>query len=193
MIGIANAARLLRSVSIIFVSFVFCVTCQRGHSGSKSNDNSSAAASAIASIAVQPARQQPAQKPTSGCAGHYQGTYNVAATRPGISHKDGAPAEWESDDGRALSGPGELVLNVDAQNLVSGSAKGALGQQTARGSCDDNTLRVQLDATGTEPGLIQNAFIVAELSSDQVSGTLTAATGDGLVRRTGAVNLRKTE
>jgi len=88
-------------------------------------------------------------------------------------------------------GQGELALKVDAQNLVSGSAKGALGQQTLRGSCDENTLRIQLDATGSEPTMIQNAIIVAELTGDQATGTLVAATGDSLVRRSGAVNLRK--
>jgi hypothetical protein len=76
---------------------------------------------------------------------------------------------------------------------VTGSAKGALGQQTLRGSCVENTLRVQLVAMGAESNSIQNAFILADLSGDQATGTLTAATGDGLVRRSGAVTLRKAQ
>ena len=188
-----NIAWQLGGAPLIFVFCVFCVTCQRSHPSPSDSESSAVAVSGIASVAVQTAPQPPTQKPASGCAGRYQGTYSVAATKSGISHRDGAPPEWESDDGHALSGPGELALKVDNQNLVSGSAKGALGQQTARGSCDDSTLRVQLDAMSAEPGLIQNAFILADVSGDQATGTLTAASGDSLVRRSGTVNLRKSE
>ena len=133
------------------------------------------------------------QKPASGCAGPYKGTYSVSATKPGISRKEGAPALWESDDGHALSGPGQVALVVDAQNAITGSAQGALGPQTLRGSCEDNTLRIRLDATGSDSNLIQNAFILAEVTGDQATGTIHAATGDSLVRRSGSVNLRKAQ
>ena len=177
-----------------FVLSVFCVTCQSRH---PANQDPPAAPSVAAQAATQPTPAQPASaaepKPTSACAGQYQGTYTVAATKPSLSKKEGAPSQWEKDEGHALAGQGELTLKVDAQNLVSGSAKGALGQQTLRGSCDDNTLRIRLDATDGEPTVIQNAFIVADLAGDQATGTLSAATGDSLVRRSGAVNLRKTQ
>jgi hypothetical protein len=175
---------------VVFLG-VFCVTCQKIAPASTNQDNSAAVASAAPPPAAAPAPQQLAN--ASACAGKYQGTYTVATVKPGLLRKEGAPAQWESDDGRALSGQGELALEVDNQNAVSGTAKGALGQQTLRGSCDDKTLRVQLDAAGTESNLIQNAFILADLSGDQATGTLTAATGDSLVRRSGAVNLRKSQ
>jgi hypothetical protein len=191
----------LRKVSVrpIWAAFlgVFCVTCQKSapsstnHESSTNHDNAAAVTSVVAPPVVQSAAQQPAN--VSACAGKYQGTYTVATTKAGLNHKDGAPAQWESDDGHILSGQGELALVVDNQNAVSGTAKGALGQQTLRGSCDDKTLRVQLDTAGTESNLIQNAFILADLSGDQATGTLTAATGDSLVRRSGAVNLRKSQ
>ena len=180
--GLLNAGRL------IFWG-VLCVTCQRHEPNSTSQDKSPP--SAVPSVEAQPPAQVAEQRPVSGCFGQYQGTYTVAATKPGISRKQGAPAQWDAEDGHTLLGQGELALKVDAQNLVSGSAKGALGQQTLRGSCDENTLRIQLDATGSEPTMIQNAIIVAELTGDQATGTLVAATGDSLVRRSGAVNLRK--
>ena len=168
---------------------VFCVTCQGRHQNSTNQDPPP-----VPSVQLQAPQPAPAvAEQKSACAGQYKGTYTVATTKPGISQKEGAPGQWEKDDGHALAGPGELSLEVDAHNLVSGSAKGALGQQTLRGSCDDNTLRIVLDATGNEPTLIQNAIIVAELSGDQATGTLSAATGDSLVRRSGAVNLRKTQ
>lgn len=178
---------------------VFCVTCQKGAPASTNHDNPAnqqnpaAVAPVVSPPAAASAAQQPADKPTSACAGQYKGTYTVTTTKPAISRKEGAPAQWESDDGHALSGPGELALVVDNQDIVSGTAKGALGQQTLRGSCDGQTLRVQLDSVGTEPTLVQNAFILADLSGDQATGTLTAATGDSLVRRSGAVNLRKSQ
>ncbi len=179
---------------VVFLG-VFCVTCQKTAPPSTNQSNSAA----VASVAAPPvasaasAAQQPTQANVSACAGKYQGTYSVATTKSALARKEGAPAQWESDDGHALSGQGELALVVDNQNVVSGTAKGALGQQTLRGSCDDKTLRVQLDTAGTESNLIQNAFIVADLSGDQVTGTLTAATGDSLVRRSGAVSLRKSQ
>jgi hypothetical protein len=188
----------IRPVLAAFLG-VFCVTCQKSAPASTNHDNpanqqnTAAVAAVVAPPAAQSAAQQPTAIPASACAGQYKGTYTVATTRPAISRKEGAPAQWESDDGHALSGPGELALAVDNQNVVSGTAKGALGQQTLRGSCDDQTLRVQLDSVGTEPNLIQNAFILADLSGDQATGTLTAATGDSLVRRSGAVNLRKSQ
>ncbi len=167
------------------VLFGFCVTCQKGHPDSTQQDKP------VPVAVAAPAPKPPA--PVSGCAGQYKGTYTVAATKASLSRKDGAPAQWDTDDGHALGGQGDLVLNVDAQNLVSGSAKGALGQQALRGRCDENTLRIQLDATGGDPTLIQNGVIVAELSGDQATGTLAAATGDSLVRRSGAVSLHKTQ
>jgi len=189
------------SVRPILAAFlgVFCVTCQKSaptstnHDNAANQENTAAVVAVVAAPAAPSAAQHPAEPPASACAGQYKGTYTVATTKPAMSRKEGAPAQWESDDGHALSGQGELALVVDNQNVVSGTAKGALGQQTLRGSCDDKTLRVQLDSVGTESNLIQNAFILADLSGDQATGTLTAATGDSLVRRSGAVNLRKSQ
>ena len=189
------------TASVVFMRFqvglmlflgVVCVTCQRVNPSPTKPESSAVAVAASATVAPS-AASETAQKPASGCAGAYQGTYTVSPTKPGISRKEGAPAPWESDDGHALSGPGQVALVVDAQNAITGSAQGALGKQILRGSCEDNTLRIHLDSTGPDSNQIQNAFIVAEITGDQATGTIHAATGDSLVRRSGSVNLRKAQ
>jgi hypothetical protein len=128
----------------------------------------------------------------SSCAGTYQGEYTVSSVKPALSKKEGAPEQWANDDGKLLAGKGTLTLQVDSANVVSGSAEGALGPQTLRGACDENTLRVQLDSPADEPDKIQNAYLVADVSGANAAGTLNAATGDSLIRRAGPVTLRRT-
>jgi len=169
---------------------VFCVTCQKADPNAKA-EGTPAASAPSAVVAPVPAIPEAAAKPGSACAGQYQGTYTVAPTKADITQKEGAPAAWDKDDGKALSGPGEIALKVDADNVVSGTAKGALGQQTLRGSCDENTLRIQLDSANSESNSVQNAIIVAQFSGAEATGNLMAATGDSLVRRSGSVSLKK--
>jgi len=152
-----------------------------------------AAVSASAAAAPAPVIQEAAKKPVSGCAGQYQGTYAVAPTKAAITQKEGAPAAWDKDDGKNLSGAGEIALKVDAENVISGTAKGALGPQSLRGLCDDNTLRIQMDSSESGPSAIQNAIVVAELTGDQATGNISAATGDSLTRRSGTVSLKKSQ
>jgi hypothetical protein len=176
------------------LSICFCPTCHRAPPGENNQPSASqAAATASAPAAAAPVPSAPESQLRSSCAGKYQGQYTVAPVKSNLTRKEGAPEKWESDDGQALAGNGELTLEVDPQNIITGSAKGALGQQTLRGSCDANTLRARFDATGDSTDQIQNAFLVADLTGDQASGSLSAATGNSLIRRTGTVTLRRAQ
>jgi hypothetical protein len=174
---------------------VLCPTCKQAPS-SDTNAEGAAAPTPSAQSAQNPSAQVKsavAPQPGSECAGKYQGEYTVAAVKSELSSKDGAPSQWEKDDGKALAGKGTIQLQVDANNSVSGMASGALGEQTLRGSCDDKTLRVRLDSTNEELAKVQNAYLLAEISGADIKGTLAAATGDSLIRRAGAVTLQRAQ
>ncbi len=180
----------LRNLCWLLFFGVFFGACQKSDPAA-TKDVAPAASVASAAAVPAPSIQEAAPKAASGCAGRYTGTYTVSATKAAISQKEGAPGQWEKDDGKALSGQGEIALEVAADNLISGTAKGPLGEQTLRGSCDETTLRVELDTASADATSIKNAVLLAELSGTTVSGTLSAATGDSLVRRSGTVSLSK--
>jgi|GEM_PF-3260434 len=169
----------------------FCPTCKQSATSDAPAPGASAAPPASAVVPAPAAQSDAPPQPGSACAGKYQGEYRVTAIQSDLSKKQGAPEQWEKDDGKALAGKGALTLLVGPDNVVSGTADGALGQQTLRGACDENTLRVQLDAASAESTTIKNAYLIAELSGSEASGTLTAATGDSLIRRAGPVTLRR--
>jgi hypothetical protein len=169
-----------------------CPTCKQA----PSNDtNAIATAAPPAPVAPSSAQPQPAVAAQTGsaCAGKYQGDYTVAAAKSDLSTKDGAPAQWDKDDGKLFAGKGTIQLQVDASNSVSGTANGALGEQTLRGWCDDKTLRVRFDSGTDELAKVQNGYLLAEISAAETKGTLAAATGDGLIRRAGTVNLQRAQ
>ena len=184
---------LVAAKSLGLFAFCFCPTCKQA----ASTDTATPLATASPPVTAQASASAPqaASAPQSGsaCAGKYQGEYAVSNVKSALSHKEGAPEQWEADDGKTLAGKGTLTLQVDANNVVSGKAEGALGQQTLRGYCDETTLRAQLDSAGDEPSKIQNAYLVADLSSGQAAGTLVAATGDSLLRRAGSVTVRRVQ
>ena len=172
----------------------FCPACKQAPSTDTATTHVSASPSVTAQAsAAAPSSSALAAQTGSACAGKYQGEYAVSNVKPAISRKEGAPEQWEKDDGAALAGKGTLTLQVDFNNVVSGSAEGALGAQTLRGFCDDTTLRVQLGSAGDEVGKIQNAYFVADISGNQAAGTLAAATGDSLLRRSGPVTVRRVQ
>jgi hypothetical protein len=174
-----------------------CPTCkQAAPSDTLAQPSASPAAASAASdpsvaSGAPDAKPAAASRATSSCAGKYQGEYTVASIKTELTKKEGAPEQWKKDDGKTLAGKGTLALQVDSADVVSGSAEGALGQQTLRGACDENTLRVQLDSTVDDPSKIRNAYLVAGVSGSEASGTLTAATGDSLIRRAGSVTLHR--
>lgn len=179
--------------SLGLLAFCFCPACKQA----ASTDTATTQVTASPSIAAQPSGSAPqsASAPQSGsaCAGKYQGEYAVSNVKSPLSRKEGAPEQWEKDDGKTLAGKGTLTLQVDSNNVVSGNAEGALGPQTLRGYCDEATLRVQLDSAGDDLSKIQNAYLVADITGSQAVGTLVAATGDSLLRRAGAVTVRRVQ
>jgi len=183
---------LVAAESLGLLAFCFCPACKQAPSTDTATPQVTARPSVTAQASSAP---QSAAAPQSGsaCAGKYQGEYAVSNVKSALSRKEGAPEQWETDDGKTLAGKGTLTLQVDSNNVVSGNAEGALGQQTLRGYCDQTTLRVQLDSAGDELSKIQNAYLVADLSGSQAAGTLVAATGDSLLRRAGSVTVRRVQ
>ena len=182
----------VRNLRCLLVLGFFCGACQKNDPNATSQ-GAPAASVASAVAVVPPSIPKAAPKAGSPCAGQYTGTYAVTPTKADITQKEGAPAQWEKDDAKALAGQGDITLKVAEDNVISGTAKGPLGDQTLRGLCDENTLRVELDTLSSDPKTVKNAVLLADVSGDQASGTISAATGDSLVRRSGTVNLRKSQ
>ena len=188
----SHSTRWLRGlVALLFIGF--CAACHRDAQSDTQKSSSVAVPtqpSAPVAVAAVPTTPLSTAAP-SLCVGKYQGQYTVSPIKSDLTRKDGAPEKWETDDGHALAGNGELNLDVNTENVISGKAQGALGELTLRGACDGSTMRVQLDPRADALGQIQNAYLVADVTNAQASGTIAAATGDALIRRAGTVNLRK--
>ena len=184
---------LVAAESLGLLLFCFCPACKQAASTDTATPQVTASPSVTAPASASALPSASAPQSGSACAGKYQGEYAVSNVKSALSHKEGAPEQWETDDGKTLAGKGTLTLQVDSNNVVSGNAEGALGQQTLRGYCDETTLRVQLDSAGNDLSKIQNAYLVADLSGSQAAGTVVAATGDSLLRRAGSVTVRRVQ
>ncbi len=121
----------------------------------------------------------------------YAGKVEVARIEPRLTDKQGAPSAWAKDDGSRLTGPVAIEVTIAASGEANGTLTGALGTLTLTGALDGQTLRAVLVNTDRSRELIQNGVLLATEKDNQVSGTLTAATGDGLLRRGGTVTLTR--
>jgi hypothetical protein len=167
------------------------LTCALGGCGKAAPTEEAKPAACATPSAAPLANHAPsaAEKPTSG--GRYEGTFEVKRHAPGLSTKQGAPAAWEKDDGKLLAGTGQLRLEIAADGTVTGTANGALGELSLRGRLEQETLRATLHNSASDPTLIQNGVLMATLSGKSLTGTLRAATGDGLLQREATVTLSK--
>jgi hypothetical protein len=141
--------------------------------------SSSAAAPASAAASAAPA-------PSAWFLGRWQGSYQAELRR--IETSAGGVKEWKKDEGTHASGPGQLSLEAKPDGSVTGSASGALGEQTVTGHIEGD--RVALTLTSSEPNGFRGTIIGAQ-EGVGIRGTLSASSGDSLSVRQAAVTLQR--
>ena len=164
---------------LLLALFAICCKQQGGEPAPATSQSAIPVAAPSASAAA-------AQKPWYQ--GNWSGSYT--AERYVIELPIGAVASWSKDDGSRASGPGELKLTVDADWLVSGSAKGALGTHAVRGNVLEDSLRIELVPEQATPDALRGAGLT-QREGDGLKGELKASSGDSLTVRKASLTLTK--
>jgi hypothetical protein len=139
---------------------------------------------------VRVARAAPSARATAASASlqTWRGSYK---TTPGTLAvpTDWSKTHWSSSDTTAGVGDGAILLTVDpATRRVSGTVDGAIGAAVVEGMLGDAQLSGSVRRKDpTDKGLA--GTLVATVSTDKVTGTMTLASGDGAMLRTGTFTL----
>jgi hypothetical protein len=167
--------------AISLLALALLVGCKQ-QSGAPAPAASQSAAPAAAPSASEAAVQKPWYE------GSWSGSY--AAERYLIELPIGAVASWAKDDGSRASGPGELKLSVDAEGVVSGSAKGALGAHVVRGRVVEDSMRLELVPEEPTTEALRGAGLT-QREGESLKGELRASSGDSLTVRKASLTLTK--
>ena len=158
-----------------------------GQSSSVSPSVSAAAASAAASASGAPSSSQ-SSRPESPYAGTWQGSYKAVkgtvTVPPGVRYKS-----WEDDKEEEYMGEGRITLAVAADGVVSGSAKGALGEQSIAGQMDGDTLRAALQAIDPKGGM--SGILTGALKGSKMEAELRVSDSHGNIVRRSEVTLSR--
>lgn len=146
--------------------------------------------SAAASAAAAPSASA-AQSAQAWYLGAWSGSYESRHHLIEMDKKQGGVKAWSEDDGNLGSGKGMLTLNVAEDRVVTGSAIGPLGEMTASGQLDEDTLRVRLSPTSPTAENSFAGFLIAQRKGEGFVGTLNASTGDSNTVRDAPVRLSK--
>ncbi len=151
------------------------------------------AASAIGSV---PKGTIPAASASAGAArpwyvGTWRGKYDARRHALDVAPDAGRLRAWDEDDGKQAVGVGELEVVVDATGVVTGTAKGVLGNLSVTGAVEGDSVRLRLlsPAGGDDP--VFAGYLVAERHGDQLRGVLQASSGDSALVRRAEVELQK--
>ena len=176
----------IRSLLVTTLAVAACLACTK----EKADDKGQAAsASPSASVAAIPSAK-PVEKPWFF--GEWRASLEVARYQVEQTKQEGKVAAWAADTGDKATGKGELVLEIDEEGKVTGSASGALGKLNASGLVDGEELRVQLHAAeALPPPEMFNGVLLGQKEKDGFSGELKASSGDSLTVRKAAVTLTK--
>src|SRR5690606_28830816 len=106
--------------------------------------------------------------------------------------EEGKIKAWADEADTKATGKGELTLKIDEAGKATGTVTGPLGELTAAGLVEDQTLRVNLQPTKllTPPEMF-NGVLLAEKSDQGFTGDLKASSGDSLTVRKASVVLSK--
>jgi hypothetical protein len=115
----------------------------------------------------------------------------VSVGKSTTTKKEGAPANWEQDDGKRFTGECQISLTIAADGTIGGTLKGALGDLELRGAVMGEDVRAALVPTNAEVTSIQNGYITLTRSETGLKGTLTSASGDSLHLRVANLDLKK--
>ena len=160
---------------------------ESGAPATKASAAPSAAASGApaASSSASPAGAAPA---TAG-GGSFKGTYKAkvgAVTPP----KDAKIQLWEKDPGTAAIGDGTVQIKIDGRT-VTGSAKGALGEQVIHGELDGKDFSARLDPKDPNTQDAMTGVLTGKLDGDAITGTLRVSGRNGNIVRESEIKLAK--
>jgi hypothetical protein len=164
----------------LWLSAALLFACQRNPAG---GEQPSSSASAAASAA--PAK--PAAPKQAWYVGRWIGSYDSRRYEMKMPKAEGAVREWADDSGQQGTGPGTITLDIDEAGRATGTASGALGEMVVTGMIEGDALTLDLKATGGEPAKLFNGFVVAKRKDPDLSGSLQASSGSGLLVRDGTV------
>jgi hypothetical protein len=154
------------------------------------NPVATASAGAPSASAAQAGAPVPSAARKSWFAGAWTGTYRAAAHHIDLPTNRGGIPEWKADDGKAFVGAGSLELTCAEDGTVTGSSKGALGEQDIRGEFDEASVHARLVPKSTVPPVFTGTFAVSRAGTE-VTGELQASTADGRIARTAVVSLTR--
>ncbi|MCA9647529.1 MAG: hypothetical protein H6718_20160 [Polyangiaceae bacterium] len=143
----------------------------------------SASATEVASAAPPP-------KPKPWYEGDWSGEYDATHYLIEMEAKDGAIRNWKDDDGKSEAGKGKISLTIDEAGEVSGKLSGPLGEMSATGSVEGETLSVRL-TPDAEDAKITTAYFLADKKGEGLEGKLQASSGDSLMVRDAKLTLAK--
>ncbi len=167
----------MRSPPLILLVALAAVACNHKKAGSSTT---SAAPSASAAPAPVP--------PWS--VGHWSGTY--ASVKHYMDPMVGPEVKWQQDEGGTAHGFGKLSLDIDKDGHVTGKATGPLGDMTARGTLDGDTLRVRLLPVAPGVSAFKGMFVAQRKGkTDSFEGKLHASGGMSEIVRDAPVKIDK--
>jgi hypothetical protein len=128
--------------------------------------------------------------PASPYAGSWTGSFKAekgAVEVPkGVTYK-----AWEDDDGKALSGAGEVILTIGDDGEVKGTASGALGKLDIRGRLEDDALRAGVVPADPQAEDAVAGVLTGELKGKDIIAHLRVANGDASLVRQAKLTLAK--
>jgi hypothetical protein len=184
-----------------WMALVAAAGCGRAASGGAEPAGSSSAGAPGASgapAAGGSGAASAAGSASSGAAGRppraWHGSYKTAAAAVPVP-SDWAKIHWSSADGTTGVGDGAIDLLVDGATgatgttyRVTGSLDGAAGVAVIEGTAAGDTISASVRRKDpTDRGLA--GTLVAKTAGDSTTGTLSLASGDGSIVRTGTFTL----
>jgi hypothetical protein len=147
--------------------------------------------SVVGSASTSPVTSAAPSASVAAASGPPQAWHGKYTTTAGslVVPKDWAKTHWSSSDTTAGVGDGSMQLTVDpGSHRVSGTLDGAIGAAVVEGVVGSDGLTASVRRKEpTDKGLA--GTLVATVSADKVTGTLTLTTGDGAMLRTGTFTL----
>jgi hypothetical protein len=175
--------------------FLCLVACRGGSEAGRGASLASARPSAAIPArapAIEPAASAAPPAPPTGSAagGSWSGSYDSVAHRLELPPKLGGLPVWKIDDGKRGAGHGKIMITVQADGTVSGTATGPLGDEAVRGAIEGGAFSARLVPSSTDlPGY--SGTLVGHRDGDHLTGTLAAASSDGVVAREGTLTLAR--
>jgi hypothetical protein len=146
--------------------------------------------------AVPPAETAPTDAGADGgpsladVAGTWEGAYEAKKGRVGMPSGVADPGR-DADDGKAVSGPGNLKITVKPGGDVTGKSWGALGNAAIRGKIEGKMLRASFLPDDMAVPKAMTGVLVGIVKGDTIQAELRVAGPDALLVRQANFDLVK--